>query len=100
MSDRPDLDEAVEILQKGGFNITGGKYAPAPEPKTDIRAILENLVDPNDDSLQYDPPELLSRAEAQLKEWIDKNYVPRESVHKHLAKVIDEANQEQKERLE
>lgn len=28
MSDRPDLDEAINILQSGGFNITGGKYAP------------------------------------------------------------------------
>lgn len=28
MSDRPDLDEAINILQSGGFNISGGKYAP------------------------------------------------------------------------
>jgi hypothetical protein len=28
MSDRPDLDEAINILQAGGFTILGGKYAP------------------------------------------------------------------------
>jgi hypothetical protein len=28
MSDRPDIDDAINILQTGGFNITGGKYAP------------------------------------------------------------------------
>jgi len=26
-----------------------------------IRAILENLTDPNDDSVQYDPPELIDK---------------------------------------
>jgi len=30
MSDRPDLDEAINILQNGGWNIIGGKYAPKP----------------------------------------------------------------------
>ena len=28
MSDRPDLDEAIDILLAGGWNITGGIYAP------------------------------------------------------------------------
>lgn len=32
MCDRPDLDEAMNILQAGGFNITGGKYAPKSNP--------------------------------------------------------------------
>lgn len=27
MSNRPDLDNAISILQNGGFKITGGKYA-------------------------------------------------------------------------
>ena len=33
MSDRPDLDEAIKILQEGGFKVTGGKYAPETPPK-------------------------------------------------------------------
>lgn len=28
MSDRPDLDEAISILQAGGIKVVGGKYAP------------------------------------------------------------------------
>ena len=28
MSNRPDLDEAIDILLAGGWNITGGIYAP------------------------------------------------------------------------
>lgn len=53
MSDRPDLDKAIEIAQAGGLKITGGKYAPkntslaANEPFTEnetkeILAKLEN----------------------------------------------------------
>lgn len=30
MSDRPDLDEFASKMQAGGWEITGGKYAPKP----------------------------------------------------------------------
>lgn len=39
MSDRPDLDKAIEIAQAGGLKITGGKYAPI-DPKTGIKPTL------------------------------------------------------------
>jgi hypothetical protein len=39
MSDRPDLDEAIRILQAGGIKITGGRYAPI-DPVTGIKPSL------------------------------------------------------------
>jgi hypothetical protein len=41
MSDRPDLDEAIKILQAGGIKITGGRYAPV-DPVTGIKPALGN----------------------------------------------------------
>lgn len=43
MSDRPDLDKAIQILQDGGIKITGGKYAPQT-PKKQSNCCINNKV--------------------------------------------------------
>jgi hypothetical protein len=48
MSNRPDLDKAIGILQGGGLNITGGKYAPKhPKPQThdELEDLLKELIE-------------------------------------------------------
>ena len=57
MSDRPDLDEAIDILQNGGFNITGGKYAPQTNSIRDILltygGYCSQQVEASDDDPQF-----------------------------------------------
>lgn len=43
MGERPDIDEAIKILQAGGFKITGGKYAPKSDTAHWRTQILEIL---------------------------------------------------------
>jgi hypothetical protein len=56
MSDRPDLDKAIEIAQAGGLKITGGKYAPTPkQPDSSddwLRTFREMLAEFSDQGLR------------------------------------------------
>lgn len=44
MSNRPDLDEAIDILLAGGWNITGGIYAPKDKEIDNDKEVKQEIL--------------------------------------------------------